>query len=332
MNRNYKYQIIAVFITLLVLLSACSAGKEPATVKIALQPYLSMAPFFIAEEEGFFEEQGLTVEYLPMGRSAETIPAIEQGDVDVVTGSPNAGIINAIARGANIKFVANKGEIADSGCSFMAYMANIPFLESHPSMNPADLKGASFGVNPASFISYALELFLKQANLTLDDIVINQGSDTEYYEGLRAGSLDIIYAIEPAVTRIIEDGTGDIYLSFNDILPGFSYSQLWFGPSFLDKNPEMGRRFMVAYLKGVRQFNEGKTDRNVEIIAKYTELEEEFVRETCWVTISNNPTINIPDLMDFQEWAYAQGLIDEIITEDQFWNPSFLEYANKELE
>ena len=30
-----------------------------------------------------------------------------------------------------------------------------------------------------------------------------------------------------------------------------------------DEDPELGRRFMVAYLKGVRAYNEGKTDENV---------------------------------------------------------------------
>ncbi len=40
---------------------------------------------------------------------------------------------------------------------------------------------------------------------------------------------------------------------------------LYYGPAFTDTNPEVGRRSMVAYLQGVRQYNQGKTDRNIGI-------------------------------------------------------------------
>jgi NitT/TauT family transport system substrate-binding protein len=332
MRNNHKLQTAIIFLTLIILLSACSGTKEPATIKVAIRPFISNAPFFIAQEEGFFEEQGLTIEYVAIERSSEAIPAIEQGDLDVVAGSPSAGIFNAIARGANIKLVAGKGQIASSGCSFTALMASNPFLESHPSKSPADLKGARIGLNPTSWNAYFTELYLNQANLSLDDIEVFQGGDTEQFEGLQNGSLDIMTALEPMVTRVLQAGAGSIWLSVNDIIPGFSYSQLWYGPTFLKDNPELGKRFMLAYLKGVRQYNLGKTDRNIEILTKYTELEKELVREACWVTISNDAKISIPDIMDFQEWVLEKGLLDEIVSQEKFWDPSFLDFANNELE
>jgi hypothetical protein len=32
-----------------------------------------------------------------------------------------------------------------------------------------------------------------------------------------------------------------------------------------------------------------------------------------------------------QAWAVEKGLVDSPITEDQFWDPSFIEYANEVL-
>lgn len=323
-------RIIFLF-TVVIFLSACSSRKEPATVKVAVRSYISNAPFFIAEEEGFFEEQGITIEYVAIDRSADTIPALEQADLDVVAGSTNAGILNAIARGANIKFVAGKGRIGDSGCSSKALMASNSFLESHPSKKPEDFEGATIGFSENSWNEYFIELYLNRANLSVEDIKTFKGGNAEYFEGLRSEALDIYNAFEPEVTRVLQAGIGSIWVSANDIIPNFSYSQLWYGPSFLEDNPELGRRFMLAFLKGVHQYNMGKTDRNVEIISKYTELDADFLREACWVTVSNDGMISIPDIMQFQEWAFEKDLLDEILPQDKFWDPSFLEYANKEL-
>ncbi len=89
---------------------------------------------------------------------------------------------------------------------------------------------------------------------------------------------------------------------------------------------------MVAYLKAVRQFNQGKTDRNLEILVKHTELEEEILRDACWVTINDSGMINTPNVVEFQEWALGKEFLDNIVTEEQFWEHRFLDFANKELE
>jgi NitT/TauT family transport system substrate-binding protein len=115
------------------------------------------------------------------------------------------------------------------------------------------------------------------------------------------------------------------------VIPGSGYTMMWYGPSILEENPEVGNRFMVAYLKGVRQFNEGKTDRNVEILAKYAELEEDLVRDSCWVTINGDGQINIDSVFNFQEWALGNELLDHIIPAEQFWDSSFIDYALEEL-
>ena len=49
---------------------------------------------------------------------------------------------------------------------------------------------------------------------------------------------------------------------------------------------------MIAYLKGVRQYNQGKTDRNVEILAKYTEMKPEEVKQSCWIPMRSDGMID----------------------------------------
>ena len=102
-----------------------------------------------------------------------------------------------------------------------------------------------------------------------------------------------------------------------------------FGPN---GNPgDLGKRFMVAFLKGVAQCNEGKTDRNLEILEKYLDLDKEFLREACWPSVNSDGTINTKTVLEFQEWAFEKGLIDNIVPIEQFWDPSFIEYALQEI-
>jgi NitT/TauT family transport system substrate-binding protein len=88
---------------------------------------------------------------------------------------------------------------------------------------------------------------------------------------------------------------------------------------------------MVANLKAVRQYNQGKTKRNLDILAKHTGLDRELLEEVCWPAIRNNGQIHIESVMDYQAWAMKKGFLDKEVAPNQFWDPRFIDYANKVL-
>ena len=89
---------------------------------------------------------------------------------------------------------------------------------------------------------------------------------------------------------------------------------------------------MVAYLKAVRQYNQGKTERNLEIMSKHTGLDKELLKKACWSSFRDNGQINIKSVVDFQRWALNKDFLDKVAQPNQFWDPSFIEYANKVLD
>jgi ABC-type nitrate/sulfonate/bicarbonate transport system substrate-binding protein len=115
------------------------------------------------------------------------------------------------------------------------------------------------------------------------------------------------------------------------LIPDFQFAFILYGPILLDKNPDAGRRFMVAYLKAVRQYNLGKTERNLEILAKHTGLDRELLKRACWPPMHNDGRINVRGVLDFQAWAVGKGFLDSPVKEEQFWDPRFVEYANQVL-
>ena len=150
-------------------------------------------------------------------------------------------------------------------------------------------------------------------------------------EALGKGQLDAALASEPWVTRILRDGSGDILVPAQEVIPDGQTSVVLFGRKLLVENRDAGKRFMVAYLKAVRQYDKGKTERNLEILGKYTGLEDELLRLACWQSLRVNGEIDVQGVLDFQEWAAEKGLIKRKLGVDQFWDPSFIEHANQVL-
>ena len=88
---------------------------------------------------------------------------------------------------------------------------------------------------------------------------------------------------------------------------------------------------MVAYLKGLRQYHQGKTARNLEIIANFTKLDKEFIKKACWAYVPADGRIKFEGLNEFQKWAVSKGYLNRPLAKDLLWAPSFIEEAHKIL-
>jgi len=334
-----KLILYFLLVIVLVLQAGFSFGREqtspePMKLKVLLLPFLSSAPLFIASEEGYFTEQGLQIDFVRMANTATAIPSLAQGDLDIVGGNLRVSLLNAILRDGRIKFVADKGHLGSEGCSYYQVIAGRMSAKPGDPLTATKLKGRriSIGAGLPTTAGYFAEKFTNTAGLTLSDVeIVEHLPHPAELEALEKGSIDFIIDGEPKVTRIIQGGQGVIWKSIQELLPDFQYDVISYGPSILQKNPEAGKRFMVAYLKAVRQINRGKTDRNLEILAKYTGLDRDLIRKACWPQFRSDGRINVKSVLDFQSWAVKKGLLDTPTTEKQFWDPIFVEYANKVL-
>jgi hypothetical protein len=103
-------------------------------------------------------------------------------------------------------------------------------------------------------------------------------------------------------------------------------------PNSCNTSGIMVRRFMVAYLEGVRQYNLGKTERNLEILSNYTPLDRDLLQRSCWVPIARNGDLPRQPLRDYMDWMYANKKITQIPDEDQIFDMSYVNYANGVLQ
>src|SRR5262245_26859095 len=68
----------------------------------------SDAPIFIADQKGYFRDEGLDVKVTNFRSAADMVAPLGAGQIEAGAGSASAGLYNAVARGIKIKIVADK--------------------------------------------------------------------------------------------------------------------------------------------------------------------------------------------------------------------------------
>jgi len=309
-----------------------AAQQSGDAIKVVVITYLSYAPIFIAHEEGFFADQGLNVELLPVTRISTAIPSLIKGDIDVLPAAVMPSYFNIINRGGMMKVVAGKGYNSPDACAYSGIMARRSLLESGELSSAKDMAGRRVSTERTSPSYYRFNRFLSDGGLTLDDLIVIDVPAAAKFDAFKTGALDVATASEPWVTRYERAGDASLWSRTSDHLPGFQFGYLLFGKSLLEDNPEAGERFVLAYLKAVRHLNaEGKSERHIDILEKYTGLDRNLLAAACWPPLRNDGRAQRESLDEFQHWALQQGLVDEIAPMDVLYDSRFIERANRLL-
>jgi NitT/TauT family transport system substrate-binding protein len=307
--------------------------QEVVHLKLGYQPFLSSAPLFIASDGGFFAEQGLDVELVRFKSGSDVLTAMLAGEIDLSAENLSAGAINAIAQTAGYKFVGERGFVDPTAeCSYQVFVARSDLLKDGFLDDPANVKGLKFATTPASVFEYGVDVELAKLGLSRDDVqFVSMASQPERLEALKTGALDIVTYSEPWITRAKNSGAADVWLPFETVVPNVPTSVVLYGPKLTGDNSDIGDRFMIAYLKAIRQYHEGKIDSNVSIISKYTELSAEDVKSACWPTVAADGRTHLDTWMPYQEWLVSKGYLDATVSTDILWDPQYVDFANEAL-
>lgn len=308
-------------------LSAWAEEGPPVHLRITVLPYFSFAPFYIAEAEGYFADENLDVEFVRFQRNADSLTSLLRGDLDIDT-IFTAGLLNAIARGENIRVVAARGTLTRNECPVDGFLVRPDRREEIGAMPAEALRKLTFGVDRTWQDSYYLHLWLLEHGLSFEDVKTELVPvPPARVEALRQGALDVAFLSEPWITRARESGAGELWLPAADIYPEYPFSMVIFGASMLSRGDDVPVRFLRAYLRAVARYGEGKTDRNIEILSAAAKLDPELVRRICWPVIPVDGKIDPQGLSDYSAWAAEQGLADRPLSVGEIWEPRFLNEA-----
>lgn len=303
-----------------------TAPRPP--LRVAVLPYLSFGPIFLAYDEGDFASVGLEIDLVRFGRSVEAIPALDRGDLDVAGGTLSLALFNAVARGSRVRIVADKGYVPRDGCAYSGLLARRA-LGPEPRLTRDGLRGLRIAADRTSYTGYYLDKVLASVGLGPEDVEMVNVPDEILGDALDRGRVDLAHTTEPWLSRLVAEGHGRLWVTPQDVLPDSQYAYLFFGPTLLDRDPEAGYRFLTAYLRGVRRYLEGKTSRNLAILSARTGLDPERLAAACWPRFRAGGEVDPESLRDFQQWGRSRGLLDAGLPADFVWDPSFIREASR---
>ncbi len=298
---------------------------EMTTVTINSSNQVTFAPIYFAQSEGYFDEFGIDLEIVEFSISPDAVPLLATGDLDVYAGPISSGILNVFRQDPNVKTVADRGKISeDDSCTFSAILVQKDLYESGQVRGPEDMAGLKVAAATYSIKGYELDKYLALAGLTFDDVEIVTLPTSALVDALNNKAVDAIVTPEFTLTRLMMTGNAAILSRFEEDAGPMQTSILAFGPRLIKDDPELGIRFLAAYLKGVRKYNEGKTEENLQAIAGLTGEDIDLLEQACWPSIRNDGWIDFSALEPYLQWNIETGQMDFTITEEQFWDPSIL--------
>ncbi|GGH87581.1 NitT/TauT family transport system substrate-binding protein [Pullulanibacillus pueri] len=311
--------------------------KKEVTVKIAEDGSSSGAGFYVAKEKGYFKDYNINVKFVKFSNSDEMLPALASGQIDVAGGISSASFFNSIAQGIDVKMIADKGHNI-KGSSYFSFVVRKDLQDKIKSYK--DLKGKKIAVSTKNGVDdYMFQQMLDHAGLKRSDVKFVLMSDFgNMIAGLKSGSLDAALQIEPLITQGSAQGVSERLGDATDFAPDDQIAMVLGSPDFVSKEDDVALRFMVAYLKGVRAYNDafvkdkGGKDQIIDIMTKYTSLDDKKVWQKVGVPgLDPNGKMNVDDIKNQYEWYKSRGGIEGDVDLKKAVDTSLTEKAVKIL-
>lgn len=240
-----------------LLLAACAAGEPSAStdagapgelevVKVGVIPTVDFVPVYLAQQEGYFEEEGLQVEVQVNQNMAAITPSVLNGQLQFGTAA-STPFISAIAKGMTITAIANSSsrtDVADDDPSAILAMPDRGI------QSPKDLVGKTVAVNALGAVSH----------VTAAAAIDKDGADhtqatfvampfPEMVAALERGSIDAAVVYEPFYVQGLASGAQTIANLNAGILPPGTNTLMFTSQQFAAEHADTVERFQRAINK-----------------------------------------------------------------------------------
>lgn len=282
-------RVAAGFAVLLgAVLSFASAAVHADKVTVSLTKSVASAPIFIAQDLGYFAEEGLEVELKYFAGGPHVAIAVASGDADMGITALSAALFNMADRGV-LKLIAGGG-YERPGYSSVVYLASMEAYEKGL-REPRDVEGKVFGATSlGSPGHYALAMLAEKYGFDLSSVnIIPLGGFGNILSAIKGGRVDVgifpSFAAEAAQAR----GDGKIIGRVGDETP-LQLAAILTTNKVVDDRHAMLERFLSAYREGSATFaaafqetgsGDGSApsgvdrDQLVGVLQAYTEMSEE---------------------------------------------------------
>lgn len=308
---------------------------KETVVKVGMKQVVSDAGILIGMAKGYYKDLGITIEGVQFNSGQDMINQLAAGQLEVGAAVSAAGLFNAMSRDIPVKIVADKG-INLPGKGYYRLVIRKDLVGKVKDFQ--DLKGLKIAVvGTASLDEIALMRVLETGKLTKKDIdmqVIRSFPDMLVALGNK--SIDAAMVIEPFIAQGVEKGILDPWKDPKDYDPDAQTALLVYGTS-MAKNPDLANRFMVAYVKSLRDYNDAFfKDKNkkeiIDILVKQSVIKDPALYEKMFPTgINPDGYLRMKGIELDLKWYKENNLLQKDIKVEDAVDNKYVDFAVKQL-
>jgi NitT/TauT family transport system substrate-binding protein len=320
MRKNLFSLMLVLTLAAAALLPLGQPGAQAQTkLKMGLLPILDVLPFYVADQAGYFTEEGLEIELVPVSSALERDQLLLAGEIDgMLNDLISTGIFNQDE--ARIQIVAMARRAFEDAPQFRILAA--------PRSNitiPNDLKNVEIGISENSVIHYIAQRIMEDNGVSADELSwITEPNIPVRFQLLMEGTMLAVCLPDPLAQAAIEGGAILIADDSSLVESEFSQSVLTFRTDIIEDNPEAVEAFLRAWMRAAEDVN-ADPEAYRDLWIENTNVPES-VRDSY--VLPPFPTYAITQPLawdDTMVWLVEQGIIDEAPSYESSVNPAFLE-------
>jgi NitT/TauT family transport system substrate-binding protein len=280
-------------------------AQEPVTLTVGLIPIADVAPLYLGMNQGFFEEENLTIETQFAEGGAAIVPSVISGDYQIGF-SNTTSLIIAATQNVPVQIVSQGvlGGATDDE-SWDAVMV----AEDSPIRSPQDLEGKRIAVNTLQNIGpVTINTALDEEGVDYTTVEYVEVPFPEMIPALSSGDVDAVFVVEPFVTQGEAEGARTILLPYVQTTPSLTVATYFASRQYIEENGDVVDRFVRAMNKSL-EYAQENPDEAREVVLEYTEIPPEAAEA---MTLPQwNSDLNLPTIEMMAELTEQYGFIDE---------------------
>lgn len=220
----------------------------------------------VAYERGYFREEGLEIELIPVQSGPAAVAATAIGAIDASFGDV-LGWASGLSNGfTNVELIL-PGSFNAVGQLLVAKNSTL--------RAPQDFKGKRIGIPPPPMIAVSIKVWLEQAGVdpsSVSFVIIPNNGDGQ---ALSRGDVDAVVTFEPATSRIVLEQGAIALLDPTSVAPpkNATFTAYYASKEFLQRDPQLAEQFLTALRRGVRASAELSRQESAVIRGKYSGID-----------------------------------------------------------
>jgi NitT/TauT family transport system substrate-binding protein len=305
------FRQISVSVILLLALGACTPGgrsEEGTHLKMGLLPIQDTLPFYVAEQQGYFEDEGISVELVPVKGAQERDALMQAGEIDgMLTDLIAVGLFNRDE--VQVKVVATSLRATPETPVFRVLAAPGSDIAS-----AQDLIGVPVAISQNTIIEYITDRLLEAEGLSSDQVKVTEISAIPVrFEQLMAGQIQAATLPDPLAQGALAAGAS---LVVDDSeYARYSQTVLCFAQSAVEAKSGTIEKFLKAWNRAVQDLNDNPQEFADLLIDKGRVPES--IRGSY--QMPRFPVGEVPTEAEWQDvvdWLLDKGLIEHPLPYD----------------